>query len=377
MDAEVLSLPVKRNGAAGPAIRPAWTRPALIMAILWFGLAAVVLAGIAIGPARITLLQVAAILAEQTGLALPVDHTASQGAILMNIRLPRVVLGVLVGAALGMGGAALQGLFRNPLADPGLLGISSGAALGAVTVIVLGTAWLGRFAAGQFGLNVTSVLMPLAAFLGGLAATMAVYAISRRHGRIERGAMLLAGVAVNASAGSMTGLLIYLSDSEQLKSLTFWLMGSLGGADWRAVGAAAPLTVLPLLLLPRLARALNAMLLGDSVAGHLGFDANRVSRLSVILVTASVGAAVAVSGVIGFIGLVAPHLIRLIAGPDHRIVMPGAALGGAILLVGADILARTVAAPADLPIGVVTGALGGPFFIWLLLRRAPHGRGAC
>lgn len=372
MDAEVLPLPVKRNGAADPAIRPVWTRAAVVMAVLWIGLAAVVLAGIAIGPARITPLQVAAILAEQIGLALPVEHNGQQVAILMNIRLPRVVLGLLVGAALGMGGAALQGLFRNPLADPGLLGISSGAALGAVTVIVLGTAWLGRFAMGM-----TNVLMPLAAFLGGLAATMAVYAISRRHGRIERGAMLLAGVAVNASAGSMTGLLVYLSDSEQLKSLTFWLMGSLGGADWSAVWAAAPLTVLPLLLLPRLARALNAMLLGDSVAGHLGFDANRTSRLSVVLVTASVGAAVAVSGVIGFIGLVAPHLIRLIAGPDHRMVMPGAALGGAILLVGADIFARTVAAPADLPIGVVTGALGGPFFIWLLLRRAPHGRGVC
>jgi len=372
MDAEVLPLPVKRNGAADPAIRPGWTRSTLVMAGLWIGLAAVVLAGIAIGPARIAPLQVAAILSERIGLILPVEHTSAQAAILMNIRLPRVMLGLLVGAALGMGGAALQGLFRNPLADPGLLGISSGAALGAVTVIVLGTAWLGRFAVGM-----TGILMPLAAFLGGLAATMAVYAISRRHGRIERGAMLLAGVAVNASAGSMTGLLVYLSDSEQLKSLTFWLMGSLGGADWSAVWAAAPLTVLPLLLLPRLARALNAMLLGDAVAGHLGFDANRVSRLSVVLVTASVGAAVAVSGVIGFIGLVAPHLIRLIAGPDHRMVMPGAALGGAILLVGADIFARTVAAPADLPIGVVTGALGGPFFIWLLLRRAPHGRGTC
>lgn len=367
MDAEVLLLPVRRQTA-----RPAWTRSALVMAALWLGLVAVVLAGIAIGPARIMPAQVAAILAEQIGLSLPVEHNAGQAAILMNIRLPRVVLGLLVGAALGMGGAALQGLFRNPLADPGLLGISSGAALGAVTVIVLGTAWLGRLATGM-----SAVVMPLAAFLGGLAATIAVYAISRRHGRIERSAMLLAGVAVNASAGSVTGLLVYLSDAEQLKSLTFWLMGSLGGADWNAVGAAIPLVVPPLLLLPRLARALNAMLLGDAVAGHLGFDANRTSRLSVVLVTASVGAAVAVSGVIGFIGLVAPHLVRLIAGPDHRIVMPGAALCGATLLVGADIFARTVAMPADLPIGVVTGALGGPFFIWLLLRRAPHGRGAC
>jgi iron complex transport system permease protein len=374
MDAEVLPLPARRGDAAIPAAAggPAWTRRTVALAALWLALGVVVLAGIAIGPARVAPLQVAAILAEQIGLALPVEHTPQQAAIVMNIRLPRVVLGLLVGAALGMGGAALQGLFRNPLADPGLLGISSGAALGAVTVIVLGTAWLGRLGAGSAG-----VAMPLAAFVGGLAATMAVYAISRRHGRVDRASMLLAGVAVNASAGAATGLLIYMSDAEQLKSLTFWLMGSLGGADWSAVRSALPLTLLPLLALPRLARALNAMLLGDAVAGHLGFDPDRVSRLAVVLVTASVGAAVAVSGVIGFVGLVAPHLVRLAAGPDHRLVMPGAALCGAVLLVGADIFARTVAAPADLPIGVVTGALGGPFFIWLLLRRPPHGRGAC
>lgn len=375
MDAEVLPLPARRgDDAAVPAAAggPAWTRRTVALAALWLALGAVVLAGIAIGPARVAPLQVAAILAEQIGLALPVEHTPQQAAIVMNIRLPRVVLGLLVGAALGMGGAALQGLFRNPLADPGLLGISSGAALGAVTVIVLGTAWLGRLGAGSAG-----VAMPLAAFVGGLAATVAVYAISRRHGRVDRASMLLAGVAVNASAGAATGLLIYMSDAEQLKSLTFWLMGSLGGADWSAVRSALPLTLLPLLALPRLARALNAMLLGDAVAGHLGFDPDRVSRLAVVLVTASVGAAVAVSGVIGFVGLVAPHLVRLAAGPDHRLVMPGAALCGAVLLVGADIFARTIAAPADLPIGVVTGALGGPFFIWLLLRRPPHGRGAC
>lgn len=374
MDAEVLPLPARRDGVAAPAATggPALTRRTVALAALWLALGVVVLAGIAIGPARVAPPQVAAILAEQVGLALPFEHTPQQAAIVMNIRLPRVVLGLLVGAALGMGGAALQGLFRNPLADPGLLGISSGAALGAVTVIVLGTAWLGRLGAGSAG-----VAMPLAAFAGGLAATMAVYAISRRQGRVDRASMLLAGVAVNASAGAATGLLIYMSDAEQLKSLTFWLMGSLGGADWGAVRNALPLTLLPLLALPRLARALNAMLLGDAVAGHLGFDPDRVSRLAVVLVTASVGAAVAVSGVIGFVGLVAPHLVRLAAGPDHRLVMPGAALCGAVLLVGADIFARTIAAPADLPIGVVTGALGGPFFIWLLLRRPPHGRGAC
>lgn len=354
MGAETLALPVP------PRLR---TRAALLLPLLWGALALTVLLAVAVGPVAISPLQTLAVLTEPLGLRLPVDHSTQQAAILLGIRLPRVVLALLVGAALGMGGAALQGLFRNPLADPGLLGVSSGGALGAVVVIVLGTAW-----AIPAGYVLDAVILPLAAFAGALAATGLVYAIARHQGRGDRAAMLLAGIAVNAAAGAGTGLLVYLSEAEQLKSLSFWMMGSLGGADWPRVWAVLPLALVPLVLLPRQARALNAMLMGDAVAGHLGFDPVRAARWTVVLVTAAVGAAVAVSGAIGFIGLIAPHLVRLLAGPDHRRVLPGSGLAGAILLAGADMAARTVAAPADLPIGVVTGALGGPFFIWLLLR---------
>lgn len=369
MDAEVLPLRPMRPTIHPPVVRP---RPMAMLAVLWAAAVITLLAGIGIGPVAIAPLQSLAILAKAVGIALPVEHSPQQTAILLNIRLPRVVMAMMVGGALGMGGAALQGLFRNPLADPGLLGVSSGGALGAVTIIVLGTAWAGSAAAG-----LTPVIMPIAAFLGALAAAATVYAVSRRRGRSDRATMLLAGIAVNAAAGSATGLLVYISDTEQLKSLTFWLMGSLGGADWRTAGAIAPFILIPLLILPRAARALNAMLMGDAVAGHLGFDPTAVNRLAVLLVTATVGAAVAVSGVIGFVGLIAPHMVRLIGGPDHRLVLPGSALVGAVLLAGADIFARTVAVPADLPIGVVTGALGGPFFIWLLLRRLPSGGPSC
>jgi iron complex transport system permease protein len=341
-----------------------------VLTILSAALAVVLVAGVGIGPVFVDPARCLTILGQAVGLPVPGDPTPHQTAILLDIRLPRVAMAMMVGAALGMGGAALQGLFRNPLADPGLLGVSSGGALGAVAIIVLGTAWAGPLAQGLDG-----VAMPLASFAGALAATAVVYAIARRRGLADRATMLLAGIAVNAAAGAATGLLVYMSDNEQLKSLTFWLMGSLGGADWNKVLAALPFLTVPLVLLPRLSRPLNAMLMGDSVAGHLGFDAVRTGRWTVILVTAAVGAAVAVSGVIGFVGLVAPHLVRLAGGPDHRLVLPGAALTGAILLAGADIFARTVAAPADLPIGVVTGALGGPFFIWLLLRRHPQGAG--
>jgi len=369
MHAEAVSPRPARRSIGAPLARP---RPALVLAFLWLGLLIVLLAGTAIGPVSIAPVQAIAALVKQIGVSLPVELSPQHESILIGIRLPRVVLAMLVGAALGMGGAALQGLFRNPLADPGLLGVSSGGALGAVTVIVLGASLV---SGDRYGIG--AIAVPVAAFLGAFAAAATVYAIARRQGYSDRATMLLAGIAVNAVAGSATGLLVYLSDSEQLKSLSFWLMGSLGNADWHMVAVAALFTLLPVFFLRGLARPLNAMLMGDAVAGHLGFDPVRINRVIVLLVTAMVGAAVAVSGIIGFIGLIAPHAVRLIAGPDHRVVLPGAALAGAILLAGADIFARTVAAPSDLPIGVVTGALGGPFFIWLLMRPSSHGRPAC
>jgi iron complex transport system permease protein len=258
-------------------------------------------------------------------------------------------------------------MFRNPLAAPGLIGISSGAALAAVSVIVLGATVLQGFSQ-VFGIYT----LPLAAFIGGTLTTLIIYRLSTVNGRTQVGTMLLAGVAINALAGAFIGLMTFLATDEQLRSITFWSLGSLGGATWRAVSMAAPLMLLPILIMPLLARPLNAMLLGEAAAGHLGINVETTKRLTILLAALAVGAAVSVSGTIGFIGLVVPHLIRLMAGPDHRYVLPGSALLGALLLLIADLLARTVAVPAEVPIGILTAVLGGPFFLWLLLKQRTH-----
>ncbi|HEY0178373.1 MAG TPA: iron ABC transporter permease [Dokdonella sp.] len=282
---------------------------------------------------------------------------APNDAIVLMLRLPRVLMALLVGATLACAGAAMQGLFRNPLADPGLIGVSAGAALGAVAMIVLGGALQGL--AGSTG-------TAFAAFGGGLAATALVHALGRRRPGVA--VLLLAGVAINAIAMAGVGLLTYLANERQLRDLSFWMLGSLGGVDWTRLAIVAPPMLVPLLLLPRMARALNALLLGESEAALLGFRPARVQRRVVCLVALAVGAAVAMTGVIGFVGLVVPHLLRMAFGPDHRLLLPASALGGASLLAVADALARTVVAPAELPIGVLTALVGGPFFLWLLLR---------
>ncbi|MGA7438685.1 MAG: iron ABC transporter permease, partial [Luteibacter sp.] len=276
--------------------------------------------------------------------------------IVLGLRLPRLLLAIVVGAALATGGSTMQGLFRNPLADPGLIGVSAGAAVGAVGAIVLG---------GKSG----SWIVAVSAFVGGLVATTLVFLIGRRRPGVAN--LLLAGVAINAIAMAGVGLLTYLANENQLRDLTFWSLGSLGGASWGRLGIVVPWIVLPLLLLPRAAAALNALLLGDSEAALLGFRPERLQPLLVGLVALSVGASVAFTGVVGFVGLVVPHLLRMTCGPDHRFLLPASALGGATLLVAADALARTVVAPGELPIGVLTALVGGPFFLWLLLRRRP------
>jgi iron complex transport system permease protein len=279
--------------------------------------------------------------------------------IVLELRLPRVLLAALVGAELAMGGAAIQGLFRNPLADPGLIGVSAGAALGAVGMIVLGPQW---FAIGY----ADSWLVAAGAFVCGLLATALVWFIGRRRPGVAT--LLLAGVAINAIAMAGVGWLTYLADERQLRDLTFWTLGSLGGADWQRLAIIAPWVLLPLCLLPVSARALNALLLGEHEAAFLGFRPQRLQLMLITLVALMVSAAVAFTGVIGFVGLVAPHLMRLLLGPDHRVLLPAAALCGAALVVAADTLARTMVAPAELPLGVLTALVGGPFFLWLLLR---------
>jgi iron complex transport system permease protein len=260
--------------------------------------------------------------------------------------------------------ALMQGLFRNPLADPGLAGVSAGAGLGAALAIVLGD----RLPQGLAGLG--SSALPAAAFVGALAATSTLYAVATRGGRTSVATMLLAGVALAALASSFIGILAYVSDDRQLRDLTFWSMGSLGGANWVKVAALAPVTALVLAVAPFLSRGLNALALGEAEAFHLGVRLERLKAAIVFLVAMAVGASVAAAGVISFVGIVAPHAVRLVVGPDHRALLPLSVAVGAILLAGADVLARTLVSPAEMPIGVLTAAMGAPFFLWLLMRRS-------
>ena len=284
--------------------------------------------------------------------------------IVWGLRFPRAVLAIIVGAGLGLSGAALQGLFRNPLADPGLIGISGGAALAAVAVIVLGhilVAWIPMAS--------HPLLLPIAAFGGGLAATFATERIARRGGISSTAMLLLAGIAINALAGALMGILIFMSDDQQLRDITFWTMGSLAKGGWSGVLLAGPFVILACLMILPLARSLNAILLGEREAMHLGVSVERLKRILMIAAALAVSASVAVTGIIAFVGIVVPHLVRMAAGPDHRIVLPGSALLGASILLIADCVARIIVVPAELPIGLVTSLIGSPFFLWLLLHR--------
>ena len=288
---------------------------------------------------------------------------AFQRQVLVEIRAPRVALAGLVGAVLATSGAALQGLFRNPLADPGLIGVSSGAALGAVAMIVLGPgAAVGPLAA---------YALPLAAMLGAVLATLFLWGFASRYGRFSIVTILLVGIAVNALAAVGVGAFQYLSDEGQLRTLTFWMLGSFGRASWPTVSPAALAMTAAAVPLFFAVKALDLLQLGESEAFHLGVAVRRLKRRVILCAAAAVGAGVALSGIIGFIGLVVPHMVRLLLGAGHRWVLPGAALLGGALTILADLLARTVASPAEIPVSLVTSALGAPFFLWLIARVRP------
>ncbi len=329
-------------------------------------LVAVVVISLGIGAVDISASQVVAILAKRVlGLDLGVEYSTQQELVLWNIRLPRILLGVMAGGALAIAGASLQGIFRNPLADPALIGSSSGAAVGAVAMIMLGIAPLGSFT------------LPTAAFFGSLVLTTVVYVLSRRGGQTEVVTLILTGVALNAIAFSVIGLMNFYATDAQLRSIVFWQMGSLGGTTWKVVYSTAPLIGIGLLLLMTQRRALNLMALGEREAYHLGISTERV-RVTVIALAALLsGATVAASGIVGFVGLVVPHLMRLVMGPDHRTLIPASVLGGAALLIVADTVARTLLAPLELPLGIVTALIGGPYFLFLLhyTRRKQGGWG--
>lgn len=284
--------------------------------------------------------------------------------IVQHIRLPRAVLTALVGALLAICGAAMQGLFRNPLADPSLIGVTAGASAGASLMIVFGGAL-----AGFAGLSLVSV----GAFAGGVVAVALVYRLATGPTGTSVATMLLAGIAITALAGSLSSLLEFYASNEMLRRISLWRMGGLDGANWVRVAIITTISVVVLAVLPTQARALNALLLGESEARHLGVAVDKVKRRLVLLAAAGVGVSVAVAGAIAFVGLVVPHIVRMIIGPDHRWLLPASALAGAVLLLWADTLARIVVAPTELPVGLLTALLGAPFFISLLRHRHEYG----
>lgn len=284
--------------------------------------------------------------------------------VLWDIRMPRLLTGVLVGAGLAVAGAILQGLFRNPLADPGIVGVNAGAGLGAILAIVMGAALPGPVR------NIIGVyLVPLSAFVFAWGTVALLTAVATRRGQTSVATMLLAGIALAALAFALSGVLINMADDQQLRDLTFWNLGSLAGASWAKVFAASPLIIGALLVALSLGKGLNGLALGEATAVHIGIDVQWLKRLAILCVAGAAGAAVAVSGGIGFVGIVVPHLLRLVSGPDHRALLGNSALLGASLLLLADLLARTIIAPAELPIGIVTSLIGAPFFLWILLRK--------
>ena len=327
-------------------------------------LVVLVLVALRTGAVAIPLDRVLDIVASAFGMPLPGDVPVQSAAVLLTIRLPRVVLAIVAGAGLAATGAVLQAVFRNPLADPTLIGVSSGAALAVTATIVFGAAggWLGPF------------VLPVAGFVGGLVATVVLYRVATVEGVTSLATMLLAGIAINALCFAGIGLMTTMATNEQLRNITFWNFGSVGGAGWDTVGLVAVVVLGATVLLTRAAPGLNALALGEIEARHLGFETQRLKRNVIALSALIAGFVVAVCGVIGFVALVGPHFARLLWGADNRVVIGGSALLGAILLLAADLVGRGIAAPAELPIGIVTAVIGAPFFLWMLLRdraRAP------
>ncbi len=282
-----------------------------------------------------------------------------------QIRLPRVLLAVLMGAILGMSGAATQGLFRNPLADPSLIGVTAGASLGAALVIVLG----GNLLEGYTALTAVSI----GAFVGGAVAVIFVYRLATSPGGTSVATMLLAGIAITALSGALGNLLEFHANNDMLRRISLWKMGGMDGANYPRLLLATLVSAALLIALPRHAGTLNALLLGESEARHLGIDIDRAKIVLITWVAVGVGTSVALVGTIAFVGLVVPHIVRMLVGPDHRVLLPASALAGAILLVVADTLSRIVLAPTELPVGIITAIIGVPFFISLLRQRHHYG----
>ncbi|RVV97683.1 iron ABC transporter permease [Mesobaculum littorinae] len=323
------------------------------------------MASVAVGAIPLSPSELAAALLSKLGPSEMTPDETLNAAIVWDLRLARSLMAVVVGASLATCGAAMQGLFGNPLADPGIVGVSSGASLGAMAVIILQISTFGIWT------------LPVGAFVAGTCTTFVIYALARPGvAGGDNSRLLLVGIAVNAIGGAVAGFLTYLATADQLQSLTFWSMGSLSTARWVTLAIVTPPAVVGIALLMRWSRPLDLLALGERQARHLGVDVKILRRKLIFVTALLVAAAVSFAGTIGFVGLVVPHLFRLMIGPGHRWLIPFSAGGGGLLVMLADMAARTLDPPNEVPIGVIMGALGGPFFLWMIWRGQGQGRGA-
>ena len=338
----------------------------IIFLIGLFLLAIISLVSTTIGPVKISILQIIDILFESININTNLSSSEISQAfktVVIDIRLPRILMGIIVGIALGISGAILQGLFRNPLIDPGFIGVSSGAAIGAMFVIMFS-----QLIAIENNFYV-QFLLPVFAMSGGLSTTILVYKMSQMSGKTNIMAMLLSGIAVNAFSGSIIGFLVYRASDMELRSFTFWTLGSLDNSNWLIVSIAVVAILIPIIISINLRKKLDIFMLGDAEAGYLGLNIEKLKKRIIFISALMVGVTVAFCGMIGFIGLVTPHLVRLIMGPSHKTLIIGSAILGAIILILADFISRIIIAPAQLPIGIITSALGAPFFLWLIVSQ--------
>ncbi len=345
------------DAVVGPRTPRRWSRITVVFAVSIALLVILALISAAVGQVPTTPLEVAGSVLHRIGLDWgPMPHHPAGEVTLWEVRFPRVVLAMLVGAALATAGALLQGVFANPLAEPGVIGVSAGAAVGAGVVIVVGGAFVAAWSVAG------------GAFVAGLGTTLAVYLLSRSGGRTETVTLVLTGVAVNAFAGGLMSFLLFTASPAARDQIVFWQMGSLNGATWQAVAVVAPLAALGVAAAVAMAPRLDLLALGESAARHLGVDVERLRRNVIVVVAILATAGVAFTGIILFVGLVVPHVVRMLVGPAHRVLIPLSAILGAVVLLAADIGARTLVHNADLPLGMLTSLVGGPFFFWLLRR---------
>ncbi|MFD6157196.1 FecCD family ABC transporter permease [Nocardia sp. NPDC060256] len=352
----------KTEPAVEPSVPPApksrgRSRITLVFAVAIIGLIALALASAAIGQVPTTPAEVAGSVLHRIGLDWgPMPAHPAGEVTLWQVRFPRVLLAMLVGAALATAGGLLQGVFANPLAEPGVIGVSAGAAVGAGTVIVVGGAFVAAWS------------VAAAAFAAGLATTLLVYLLARSNGRTEVVTLVLTGVAINAFAGGLLAFLLFVANPAARDQIVFWQLGSLNGATWDSVTVVAILTALGVTAAILIAPRLDLLALGEPAARHLGVDVERLRRNVILVVAVLATAGVAFTGIVMFVGLIVPHLVRMLVGPAHRVLIPLSAILGAIVLLAADVAARSLVHNADLPLGMLTSLIGGPFFFWLLRR---------